>query len=396
MNLLRTILAGCVASCGMFPAVAQTGFTFKGTIEGLPDSVKVALVTTDIGEGGNGKLLCETVVADQSFELRGEVQSPQLCKLQFRRLNPKTKRHFATVSLRLMVENVPMTLTSSVPYDSLRKVSYSFDQERLVHLRGGQALSQWNEYRSELYEPLKCARLAGYKSAEKYFETSDNEDTVQKYDAIKKKAEVELLAARLRFVEQNPGYYISACLMNEYLGTFYTYTTAELNKMAEFVQACPDTAAVNRSRKLLDRALRYALAEPYKDFDATTPDGKVQKLSSCVIPGHYLLVDFWASWCGPCRAAIPKVQKLREQYAGRLDVCSVSVDEKEGRWRKAMGEEKMAWTQLWLNKEQADKACTDYVVQSIPRLVLIDDGGKVVCVTFKPADIEKYLKQHLE
>ena len=92
MNLLKTILAGCVASCGMFPAMAQTGFTLKGTIEGLPDSVKVALVTTDIGERGNGKLLCETVVADQSFELRGEVQSPQLCKLQFRRLNPKTKR----------------------------------------------------------------------------------------------------------------------------------------------------------------------------------------------------------------------------------------------------------------------------------------------------------------
>ena len=78
---------------------------------------------------------------------------------------------------------------------------------------------------------------------------------------------------------------------------------------------------------------------------------------------------------------------------GRLNVVSISVDQREADWRKAEKQEAMPWTQLWLNKEQLNKAALAYDIQSIPRLVLINPEGKIQLVSFDPDKIEAALKK---
>ena len=119
-------------------------------------------------------------------------------------------------------------------------------------------------------------------------------------------------------------------------------------------------------------------------------------LSELVGQTDYVLVDFWASWCGPCRAAIPHVRDLHKKYDGRLDVYSVSVDENEKAWRKAMEKEKMEWTQLRLTQDQLGAVGRHYLLSAIPRLILLDPQGRIVCSTNLPAEIDKYLEENLK
>lgn len=93
--------------------------------------------------------------------------------------------------------------------------------------------------------------------------------------------------------------------------------------------------------------------------------------------GKYVLIDFWASWCGPCRKAIPEIKELYSKYKGSgLEVLSVSVDTDNAAWRKAMSEENMPWPQV-LSPDK-NKTMATFMIIGIPTLYLIDREGKIV------------------
>ena len=128
----------------------------------------------------------------------------------------------------------------------------------------------------------------------------------------------------------------------------------------------------------------------FTDITALTPEGDELSLSELVGQTDYVLVDFWASWCGPCRRFVPV---LKEIYAGlpegKLQILSCSVDQEEGAWRKALEEELMPWPQM---REDENHLCADrYDVQFIPHTVLIDSEGMIVGVNLDEAQIEQVL-----
>lgn len=128
----------------------------------------------------------------------------------------------------------------------------------------------------------------------------------------------------------------------------------------------------------------------FTDITGVTPEGDELSLSELVGQTDYVLVDFWASWCGPCRRFVPV---LKEIYAGlpegKLQILSCSVDQEEGAWRKALDEELMPWPQM---REDENHLCADkYDVQFIPHTVLIDSEGMIVGVNLDEAQIEQVL-----
>ncbi len=114
----------------------------------------------------------------------------------------------------------------------------------------------------------------------------------------------------------------------------------------------------------------------FTDFEAVQPDGSVAKLSDYVGKGKYILVDFWASWCGPCKREIPNIKAAWNKYKGdKFDVLSVAVWDKPEDTAKAAEEHGVVWNQI----VNAQKTPTDiYGIEGIPHLILFGPDGTIV------------------
>ena len=126
------------------------------------------------------------------------------------------------------------------------------------------------------------------------------------------------------------------------------------------------------------------------DFAYLYRDGKQgQNLKD--FRGKYLLIDFWASWCGPCRKSIPALKELYEKYNSEdFEILSVSIDGDKGSWLKALDEEDMSWTQVFTEDTGKD-VMSKYNFGSIPFLILIDKDGKIMKHNISLSDLKKML-----
>lgn len=386
----KTSLSGLMALTLSASLSAQTNFRLKGSISGMPDSLRVVL--TDVEDpNGDFRTVATSFVSNGAFELNGDLKAPAMCTLYVQRYVPSRDEYATSFSTRVMAEPGAMMLSTEVPFDSLRNKR---DVERHVRIDGSRSHSQFDSYLKTLMDLELKEKEAGYLSAKKYFASNGNEDTIVKYDAIKNAAKAELLKAQQEFIAAHPDYNISAYLTQRELEKPFAYTADQINAMADLVKACPDTARTSMVEKRRNFALRYALRRQCPDFDVTHVDGSAAPFASLMTPGKYTFIDFWASWCGPCRSAIPHVREMNRKYADRLNVFSVSLDETEEPWRKAMDEEKMEWTQLHLaSGDQMSKGAQAFFITSIPRLILLNDKGEVICSTNLPREIDACLAQ---
>lgn len=141
-------------------------------------------------------------------------------------------------------------------------------------------------------------------------------------------------------------------------------------------------------------AKRVSLGSPAPFFEYPTPDGKM--VGPKDYKGKVLLIDFWASWCGPCIAEIPNVKKVYEMYKDKgLEVLSVSIDKGSAEWLLALDKIKMPWKQVLATN--AGKEITSlYQFSGIPFIVLIDKEGRIVQKNLRGASMENAIKELLE
>jgi len=173
------------------------------------------------------------------------------------------------------------------------------------------------------------------------------------------------------------------------------------NLMLQIYQGFPQSGIVQQlHQKYLSKKQELEAADPFAkgktvpDFEQTKTDGKKQmKLSD--LRGQIVLLDFWASWCGPCRAENPNVVKNYQKYkdAG-FTVMSVSLDSDKNKWLAAIAADQLNWPNHvsdlggWQNK-----VAQQYGVSSIPFTILLDRDGKVIATNLRGAALEQTLQQ---
>lgn len=131
----------------------------------------------------------------------------------------------------------------------------------------------------------------------------------------------------------------------------------------------------------------------YIPFSGKTMDNKELVLTDIVETKKMVILDFWASWCGPCIKEIPAIAKLYNDYKDKgLEIISVSIDENELLWKDAIQKHKMSWLQVISKKGEADDIGKLYGVSTIPYLVLINQKGEVVATNLRGQQLIEKVK----
>ena len=139
-----------------------------------------------------------------------------------------------------------------------------------------------------------------------------------------------------------------------------------------------------------------AKGKKYSDMNLVDLQGNPVKLSDFVKEGQCNMLEFWASWCSPCRGEIPhlrRIYKLCEE--GNFNMISISIDEKDADWKKAVKEESMEWTQLCDPHGFKGDCNRVYHINGVPFCLVLDREGKIVCSGLRGIELDVALKDLL-
>jgi len=127
------------------------------------------------------------------------------------------------------------------------------------------------------------------------------------------------------------------------------------------------------------------------------PMSNDKDLALSSLRGKVVLIDFWASWCAPCRKELPNVKRCYEKYKNKgFEILGVSLDKDRSAWLEAISTEGLTWPQVSDLKYWQSEACQIYAIQSIPYTVLIDKEGKIIATDLRGADLDKKLAEVLK
>lgn len=258
---------------------------------------------------------------------------------------------------------------------------------------------------SELSTVLQ--RFAPVKQRKEFLEDSLQRDFVKQM-AGKTEAEVESLRSeymaqyRLRMADFTAQAIAFAKNNMDNLAGFYAMSMLDpdiaehdlIDYADQISDRFVDNRTVNQFKEEIAKLKKLAVGQPAPEIVAYTPDNKTVRLSD--FKGKYVLVDFWASWCVPCRKENPNIVRLYDSYKDKnFTVLGVSLDNNPGSWMRAIEEDRLVWTNISDLKAWSSDLILDYRIKAIPASVIVDPSGVIIGKNLRGADLENFLKKTL-
>lgn len=378
MKTCMMTLAGIVLAMS---ASAQN-FVMKGKVKGNVDGCSVMLQKYGL-EGVTN--LDSVTIKNGEFTLKGVVNQPEQYQMVIDMNKPGTAEpdYQKIFSTRVYVENKPMT------YDvDLTGFPAERDMSMIEPVVKGSTTQDVYQAYLELMSPIQDKM---HKMDDSINQTTDLAQRVSlAKEAIKLQEEMRHQTSL--FIQQHTTSLVAFDLLLESFSSLPTpYTSQQIDEMMGWLKNDWSSSAQYPMLQMqAEMAKHTAIGNYYIDGTVVTPEGKQVKLSSLIKKGEYTMLEFWASWCRPCRQEIPHLKKVHEKYKD-FNIISISVDERDADWKKAMAKEGMTWTQVRNPEGFGGMVMGEYGINGIPACLILDKDGNFYKTNMRGAYLDAFL-----
>ena len=360
--LLLATGAALLAACG-----GNQGYTVTGTVEGAQDGETVYLQKP---EGRTLVKLDSAIVRDGRFTLEGVQDTAIVCYLTYQGAKPEEGR-----GMDFFLENGEINVELGVN-SHVAKGTPNNDAYQVVR----QQLDDLTHQVYALYEAMGDTTLT----------QEQREAKAGEMEALDKKMDEVTGQAIAGNITNAVGVYL---LKRNY----YNMGVEELDTLVGQIPAeFASDPAIVRIKDNVEKLKATAPGQKFIDLAMQTPEGKAVKLSDYAGRGKLVLVDFWASWCGPCRREMPALVEMYGKYKSRgFEIVGVSLDRDAEAWKKGIEQLGITWPQMSDLKYWDCEGAQVYAVSSIPHTMLVGADGTILARGLHGDELEEKIKEAL-
>ena len=359
---MRKLLLSIVAASMTLAACnAQSGYKVTGTVEGMPDG-KAIIATVN---GSSLDTLAKADVKNGSFEFTGNVSEP-------------TGAYIMVIGQRgaipFMLENANITVNA-----------------------GQAGLTVTGSEGQKIYDQFMAINTTTQQEAMKlqqeYQAANGDQAKMQAVQEAYAKLMTDAQAKETELIKANPDSYVSTFVIVSSMGQMeYEQLKERYNLLGEKAKASAQGKAIAAQIAKLEST---AIGQIAPNFTVTTPEG--ESISLYDIKGKVKLIDFWASWCGPCRGENPHVVEIYKEYHPKgLEIFGVSLDNNKEAWVKAIADDGLVWKHGSDLKGWQSAPAKLYSVTGIPHTILLDENNKIIAKNLRGDELKQKIAELLK
>ncbi len=368
-KIILVALTGILFSCN------SNSYKISGEIKGIANGTNVFLEKRD---SIKGVVTIDTVkIKDGVFTFEGETKEPEIHNIRI----DNTQGGFVVVLEK-------GTIKAEINKDSIpkAKISGTYNNDELQKFNGQIAKVQTKMM------AFQNKNRASIMQAQQKNDTA----TINKIQKEYSKFGDEFKILNESYVEKSPKSFLSALLIESMFGEL----EPNIQKIQKYYDTLSDdvkqTRPGKRIKQKLDKFKSIGIGQKAPNFSGPNPEGKTISLKESL--GKVTIIDFWASWCAPCRKENPNVVALYNEFHSKgLNIIGVSLD-REGeatKWKEAIANDKLTWNHVSNLKFWEEPIAKQYNIQSIPSTFILDKNGVIVAKNLSGAELKAKISELL-
>jgi len=351
-----------------------SSYTINGTIDAVEDGEKVYIELQN--EEGMLAAIDTAIVENGKFKFIGKAEQIEMAYIQFGSLHGK---------IRFILENADIKITAYKDSLDVSKIEGSYQTDELTKFNKGfeTVQNKAQQYQMDNMEAYQ-------KAAEE-----DDSETINRIREEFGVIQEQITDYMKSYVSENPNSYVSLLLLQQLISDPNGFEQAKQSFEA-LNQELKATKIGKELQEKIENLLAVAVGQIAPDFSAPNPEGKMVSLKESL--GKVTLIDFWASWCGPCRMENPNVVAMYNEFHEKgLNIIGVSLD-REGqkdKWLEAIETDKLTWVHVSNLKFWQDPIAVQYGIQSIPATLLLGADGKIIAKNLRGNELREKVSELL-